>query len=603
MDISLVIDMIATAVIVITFSVIRFNAWPRHSPAGIRGKPFDFISAKRFVAFFAVYVLSVLMMILTLHGIPELTDHAYLKPIFEQWNLSAHGDSYAFWALTVVCIVSVPPLKKFEEDWRNRLHMLARIPRDVMELRNRIVAANRFTPSPFYYRIAKEQIAEAGKEFSPQFSLLEQRWLEYLENFEEEKRKGSIFWYFLNCVCLLIVAKHTCPYRILGSTEDTERKLQDLGSLIIARNGKDSQEYRKDLDEITEYLEICICKSIVKKHENAVDRVRALENCGFNTTHEDYFKPKLTASFLQCAAGVALVSVVSVLMILQVLANITPVPVTLERFVTWTLGSFLSFTVAIMAAAMVASFKGRSGSINQAVAMLVCLVISTLASAIYFIVVNELHLRSESNPIARVTLALSFGMLSPVVYRAIVMNTLDQSEVKRFAVTQGMILGIVMAAMQCAVSYTFNMRTAEPYTSVLHFFTAQENKMMYMAAIGFMKGAVLGTFISYLIQYTKRAQLLKSLRQYPRKEVEIPVRLSETGPPAVVLDISQGGMKITAQTVHQIGDKVQVDIFNGGPIEALVRWTRKKSRGRLEMGLLVPSHNIPTQNFLLQEGG
>ncbi|MBT3135185.1 PilZ domain-containing protein [Alteromonas sp. ALT199] len=602
MDISLLLNMVATAVIVITFSIVRFNAWPRESLAGIKGKPSDFISVKRFLAFFSLYVLSVLLMILVLHGIPELANYPAISHLFSGLNMPENGDSYAFWALAVVCLVSVPPLKKYEEDWRNRLHMLARIPRDVMELRSRINSVDRFTPSAFYYRIAKEQIAEAGKEFSPQFSLLEQRWLEYLENFEEEKRKGSIFWYFLNCVYMLTVAKQTCSYRILGSTESTERKLQDLGSLIITRDGQESSNYRKELKDIIEFLEVCICKSVVKKHENLTDRIQALESYGFKTNHDDCFRPKLASSFFVCGVYVAFVSVVSVLMIQQVLANSSPVPVTVERFFTWSLGSLLSFLLSIFAAAVVASFEGRRGNVNQAAAMLVCLVLSTLASAIYFIVVNELHVRSESNPIARTTLALSFGLLSPIVYRAIVTSTLDPSDLKRFAVVNGLTLGVALAFMQCAVSYTFNMNTTAPYVSIMHFFTAQENKMAYMAAIGFMKGASLGLFISFFIQHTKRSQLLKSLRQFPRKEVEIPVRLSESGPPALVLDISQAGMKITAQTLHNVGDKVKVEIFNGGTIDALVRWTKRKSRRRFEVGLLVPCHNVPTQNFLLQEG-
>ncbi|WP_158769995.1 PilZ domain-containing protein [Paraglaciecola sp. L1A13] len=601
----MLLDVFVALVIILFFSQKRFNSWSEAPPDSFKGKPIDYISPKSFVAYFLLYALSIATLTLALYGIPGLSQLSFFKPVLEALGIKQESQGWTIFALISISVASVAPLEKYEKEWRKKLHGFARIPRDVVELRGSLPLTDRFIPTDYYLKIAKEQIIKSGEELTPRYKSVETTWLEHLNNFSEEHKNKTIHWHFLNSLLLCVVAKSVCPPRLLGPTDESERRMLELGSLILNLEINESHKFINELDRMAEYFEICICKSIVRKYSDESERFNALKNCGFQPNGRDAFKSKLLTSLGQCLVGVSFVSIFSVAMILMVLENsidTDPANFFSDRFFLWSFGSFLSFSVAIMIAAVVAAQRKSDRSSSHLISIATCIALSTLAAALYFIIVSDLDARSESNPLARIVLALSFAMLSPVVYRAIIDNTFDSYEVKRLAFYNGFLLGGTLMVMQCAVSYTFNIQNIS-YSGLVDFFVAQNNKMIYLAIIGFFKGIILGTFVTFLIQHAKRAQYLKSLRIHPRASVQIPVNVASEGASAIAMDISKNGMKLETKGDLKAGDKLNFTFMRSDKTEGLVKWTKRKSRGRLVVGVLLSQQNETIVEYLRDKYG
>lgn len=602
-EIMIGLDPIVALLIVVIYSIQQFNTWPQTEEKLISGSPSDYINSHRFIQYCLLYGLSVVIVVLALYGIPALTEIPMIKEILKQIGFDQESKTFTIFALAAIAIIKIPGIKNYEHEWRKKLHALARIPRDVDDLKRNIDLENRFNPTKRYIELAEKQIKKAGMALQPEFKALETGWLEYLKNYQTEKQNKTIHWQYLNTLILMVIAKETCNQKSLNSTDDFEKKLTEIGSKLLSFHIHNYFAVAQNLSDISDYYTECICKQVVKQHTRANERYLALENYGFTVSHQDFSEPKLGLALAYCIAGVSFVSVVSVALLQLVLLNSGSIPhFSAEQFATWSIGSFLSFSCAILVGAIIAAHMKVNKTLNMISGLIICLILSTLASALYFLIVQDLNARSVGNPVARVTLAFSFALLSPFVYRAITHSTLCGSDVIKFSVLQGFIAGLCLMLMQCLVSITFNIESFN-YVSFATFISEQNHKMAFTAAIGFGKGFLLTTFISYLIQKTKQQQFFESLRANPRVSTEIPLRLCELNDTVLTKDISKKGIRLEANAQLKVGDEIHLESANTGAIHGLVKWTKRKAQGKILAGVYISDDHPLLNNFLRENFG
>jgi len=609
MDITFnLIDTLVAIIIIALYSAQRFNTWP--APSNHSGdiktvfsdQPSDYINIKRFLIFYLIYALSVCILMLVFYGIPELLQIHAVSTVLKSVGIPEDNRTFVIFSLIAIAVLKIPIIAENEIKWRRQLHQWARIPREVDDLKKVLMRADEFTPTEDYIKQARQNIKKRGLSLQPRFKQMEIAWLEYLNDFQKEKENNTVYWKFLHCLILFIMAKEICSSRILGSIKDTEEDIFSLGSKITSTIESNPTDV-KELDTMSNHFVECICKQVVKIHPDSEERLRMLKNLGFGISHQDCVEPKYGQAFLLCSFGVAFASLFSVAAILQVLSRLDK-----DRLLTWTLGSFLSLCIAIFVAFIIYTQLKHKRAIDTISAQLVCLFVSTLASALYFIIVPELNARSTGNPLARIVLAMSFATLSPFVYRAIEQtkfsteNNFRTDKIRRFAIAQGVMLGVIMMVFQCLVSVSFQLKPENPH-ALTNFLSIEKTKLAFLATIGFTKGFFLAAYTTYLIQITKRIYLISCLRAQPRAKEELPLPLSSENAPAWALDISKNGLRIETDSNIQAGDFIELESVATGKISGQVKWINRISGGKTVAGVFL-SQNYPVlHNYLRKRYG
>ena len=594
------IDPLVALLIIGFFSAHRFNTWPSPQNPALSGRPSDYINTGRFVVFYLLYAMSVGVLTLAFYGIPELLQIGLVRDALASVGIPPESRTLSIFSLIAIMVLNIPVVANNEKEWRRQLHNWARIPRDVDDLKKSLTRADRFMPTERHIELARLEIKKAGMSLQPQFKALETGWLAYLDGFQVEMGNNTVYWRFLRCLLLLIIARETCSTRILGGMSEAEQQVVLLGSRILSFDGEQRHAVVDDLDAMADYFIECICKQVIKNYAKPEERVQALRNLGFGVSHQDCVQLRFGRTFAYCLVGVGFCSLLSVAAIrLVLLMNGKIESFSVETFLTWSTGNFLSLCVALFVAAIIYTQMKHERAIDTISAVFVCLFVSTLASALYFIVVRDLGRNSVGNPLARIMLAMSFAALSPFVYRAITQTSFSGGEIRRFALLQGVVLGVAMMVLQYLVYVVFNIERIQ-LDSVSDYLGGSGGILVYMAIIGFAKGFFLGFYISYLIQKTKRAQLLKSLRVQPRATAEFSLRLIDGNNPVLARDVSRNGLKIEAVSNFQPGERIELESAVTGKIEGLIKWTQHRSRGRVLAGIFL-SRDYPILNEYLRE--
>jgi hypothetical protein len=203
---------------------------------------------------------------------------------------------------------------------------------------------------------------------------------------------------------------------------------------------------------------------------------------------------------------------------------------------------------------------------------------------------------------------MSFATLSPFVYRAIEQtkfsteNNFRTDKIRRFAIVQGVMLGVIMMVFQCLVSVSFQHKF-ENLHSLTNFLSIEKTKLAFLATIGFTKGFFLAAYTTYLIQITKRIYLISCLRAQPRAKEELPLPLSSENAPAWALDISKNGLRIETDSNIQAGDFIELESVATGKISGQVKWINRISGGKTVDGVFLPQNYPVLHNYLRKRYG
>ncbi|MDX1694751.1 MAG: PilZ domain-containing protein [Ketobacteraceae bacterium] len=564
----------------------RFNRWPTGQSALFTGKPADYIDATRYRGYCLLYILTFFILTLALYSSPELLT---LLPVSEEFKDAVlNNKSYTVCSVIVIAALAQQKIAAYDEQWRQQLHQWARIPRAVEEIMQSISQSDNFMLTAGYRNRIKQNLVR-GEDGSLWGSPRNPYWLEVIDNLEEEKRQRSINWYYIKCVALFMIVEDICKGLSVDDLRLKENRLMELGRVIQLsdQDERETLEQKEELDKLSVHFLVNICKHLVKKYPRKDEQYTAFKNLGFMISHHDYAEVSVKDAVIWCLLVVLFVSVVSVFAILSVLdATIPGEFVTAERFLRWGSGSFVSFCVAIFVGMMMKKLPARSGPPRMYLFFLTVL-ISTLATFIYFQIVSDLSQRSQDLPYARVILAMSFSTLSIIVLKAMDRTSHDHRDVLVGSFLHGLYFGLVMAILQPLISLAFNWEDAKDADSVYSYFLANDWKFSMMSLIGFGKGLLVAWGISYSIQEVQRKQLLAALRQSPRVEDMMISRLkAPDGEYRInIRNLSTKGARIQCREHLALGDKIQLESPTIGRVDGVVRWTQSKLWGSQVAGI------------------
>ena len=287
---TLLVDIFISLFIILFLIGQRFNEWPKTTKPRpkLSGKPIDYINPFRYYTFFFVYISTFLVVGLAADNL-GLAVHEYIFIPNDMKNLlSILGDqSYTIYALFLWALVNLKFIKEWDDRWRNRLQDAARIPKAVLDMKQKIlVHDNEITPRKDQL---KELIAEMRKNGVGDY------WEPYIDNCLEEQEQSSLEWHFLKTkyihqackmmrVNMLFDKKADNQGAENQDVENYEKRLKEL-AYMISTPGRHMEETKQYMDEIITmytYLVECLCKHVIRKYTSKRVQLKALEYIGFN---------------------------------------------------------------------------------------------------------------------------------------------------------------------------------------------------------------------------------------------------------------------------------------------------------------------------------
>jgi len=165
MDNFFIFDISASIIIAYCFLLPSFNEWPKSEQGQFTSSPKSYISDQRYFLFGSIYIVSYLLFAFAISQVPELSSliNNFLdipeplpKAPADSLNLTSttektgaekaeNGpDSFSLTASIIMlegAIKMVPRLQTLDEKWRGHLLALARIPKDVLNLKFSVFSA------------------------------------------------------------------------------------------------------------------------------------------------------------------------------------------------------------------------------------------------------------------------------------------------------------------------------------------------------------------------------------------------------------------------------------------------------------------------------
>lgn len=569
------LDILISFVILFVVVGSRFNKWPTEQSRLFTGKPSDYIDDLRYRGFCLVYVFTFFVVTAVLFSFPEFLR---FLPGVEGQDITL---TYTMCSILVVSALAQQKISAYDEQWRQKLHEWARIPKTVEEVSRKIIYSNNYLPTNSYLQQLQKNLQREDDSL--------QRWVVAIENIKKEKDNHSIDWYYVKCACLSLVARDICSGPSAENLKAKTTRIEELGRLIpfASPSEKEFNSYKNELEDMSRYFIECLCKYLIKKYPRSDEQYSAFKNFGFIINQSDSTDVSVKDAIVWCVFGVILISVCSVISLLSILDARSPMDfLTTDRFVSWSLGSSVSFIIAIFVGLLVKKMPSRKLR-NGIYTYLITLLLATLASFIYFQVVRSLGEQSARLPYARFLMALSFSTLSIVVLKALGNTSNDRRDVIISSLFHGLNLGIVMAILQVLISIAFTWDRFIAPASIADLFLREEGKLMMICTVGLFKGFFVGAGISYVIQEIQRKQLLEALRQNPRVDQVSVMKLTKGDSEFNIntRDISKNGAKILCRENLASGDKVLMKSPVLGNMEGVVRWSRSLLWGRQIAGV------------------
>ncbi|UZE94541.1 PilZ domain-containing protein [Alkalimarinus alittae] len=597
-----IIDILFSALFLSVVVGTRFNKWPAEQSKLFTGSPSDYIDGPRFKGYCLIYILTFFVLTLIVRNSPQLLD--ILKVVLDtqatqvpQSNgIATH--SYLIISIAVFIISTLPMVSPYDEQWRKKLHVWARIPQSVKEITRGIIRSNAFMPTPRILSELKREITRSEQQ--SRFALS-------IENLDQEKAARSIDWYYIQCASLLLIVKELCLDLTVNDLKTKGIRIEELGRIITSPsfNENEFNKYKHELEELSLYFVECICKHVIKKYPRKDAQYTAFKNLGFVISQHDSSEIRIKDAISLCFIGVILISISSVAALLLILDFYQPERQYLDvaKFVSWTTGSIISFSIAIFVGIVIKKMPSADVKVGM-FTYFIALLFATLASFVFFVIVRDLALSLEKLPIARICLAMSFSTLSIVVIKALNNASYDRKEVVVSSLFYGIVLGVVMAVFQVLISIAFSWNRIPESVSVLtHYFS--DWKLFFLFSVGFLKGLFVGGGISYFIQKTQREQLLAALRKNPRVNRVLVMEL-KSGEKAFYIntkDISTNGIKIqTRETLHS-GDQIELSSPIIGSIKGVIKWTQSQLLGKQIAGIEFTKSTHTLQKYIRDNYG
>ncbi len=586
------LDIAFSLFILFVYTQRKFNSWPQETHNLFDGRPSDYASGKRFLVTYLVYAASGLLAVTALCMVPQLTNIPPFSTIYKDLGIPVDERRLTAFVVLGIALLANARLDGWERSWREALHNLARIPREVEDSIRNIESNDLFMPTAADLSKLKatiNQYVEEGENVSDADILA--FWDNALENIEEEKARNSLSWRYLKCLALANIEMATCPASRATPNEAFQSQLGNYCLDIPVHGAKRARDFSRNLETMSRFYLGSICKCLVKRCHDECSRCSEFRLLGFDVRPGEQARPPYGLVALVCLTVILLVTMVSVFLLIQVINHFQDSGYGMEEFWTWSLGWVICLYASLFLGVVVRYSVGKRQEIGDLNAYIVCFVLATSASAVYFVVHSLLQGGSRPDTAGRVMLSMSFGVLCPFIYRAVEHIPADQRDYLRFAISQGLVLGIFSLFLQCGVALAF-ARVAEgvekDFQWMQTYINANGQYLAALAVVGFAKGAALGMLLSYALQRAKHEFALASTRPRRRKH-HMALTLSAPGNRADVTvttrNVSNDGVQVQGNVALNPGERVRLHSPQFGELEGVVRWTSDRRSGGLRAGI------------------
>lgn len=596
----MVLDVVASVVILLAIIAPRFNKWTRTNEKLFNGTPHEYIDDMRYCFYWSVYLFTYVVLVAVLYNFPELMPVSNTTLESSTWYTSL-SEIFGQHSIAISCLIITSVLNNskathYDELWRDYLHKWARIPRAVEEIKIAIIQGDGYSPASYYIELAKSELRRES-EASPRGEQLLSYWLDLFDQWKVEKNNRTINWAYIRCMCLMLVARDLCGRYGSSELQRKDDRIRDIGKIIpfLSRGDIDAVDQQHELELLSKYFIECICKTIVKKYPAKQGQLKAFQNLGFDLKFHDTAEVHAGEAIMYCVIGVVLISGLSTAMITSILGRE-------ENFMSWTMGSVVALTISIFVGLLIQKLNSRKESEARLPAYVLTLVVATIGALGY------MHFASgPSSSLGRMVLALSYSSLAVVVFRALEDIYFEMKYVYLASLISAFALGVAMGLLQVGVSlaFMFDRGVISLDTMYLGMIADDNWKLAKLGLVGVFKGFFLGGMVTFLILDLMRRKQLTALRRSPRVKFNkiVDVKNGEVSFRVNSKDLSKSGMLIRCGSELMEGEKVKVETPLFGVVKGIVRWVQPSIFGRSLAGIEFTDESNELNNYIRQKYG
>ncbi|WP_339804185.1 PilZ domain-containing protein [uncultured Marinobacter sp.] len=580
------LDVLLGLFILFLFCNKRFNKWPKTESLNFSGQPEDYIDQKRYSTFRLIYFLSFSIYSLALFLVPDLLK--VLFPAFDNPLLEASAD-YQYFSLSAALAIGtlkISTVQNRDEEWRKNLHDWARIPRAVEDVMHQILINNKITINSHYERelkvIISEKLSGPNKTF----------WLGAFEKWSDQTEENSVHLPTVHdlifCFYCLKIVKELSPAHIfIKDIKDIEDKIENIANILPSQFGSASEKQTDDeLGKIKQYLTECICRHIIKTYSNPRDQYDSFSRLGFQVRIRDTPKSINFNIMIYCIiSGLFITALTTSFTIISIDRQTEISYFTNARFLTWTSGAFICSCLSMFSGV----FFYFNKTLPDLSKYLSAFMFSSLLGFIYFHISTELMNRSDDNVLARMVVSSMYASISLVVLRALEIRTHYKRELIVNTAFNSVALGVFMMIFQILTTIAFD--SSAP--------------LVESGLIGFLKGALWGGMITYLIAGSARKSILFGMRSSPRAPEHIVLKIIEGdfSERTITKDISRGGAQIKTQAKFNKGQVINLSSNQLGNLSGEIQWAHRSITGDQHLGIRFLENNDKLKNYLRVKHG
>lgn len=592
MDITLT-DALISLAIAYVFLLPGFNQWPREDFSQFSGTPKNYISSTRYFLFGTTYVLSFLifayalgqlgLLATLLDQVPAGETTATADSPFALLNLlrNAFGDNTL--PIATVLIVGgvklLPQLKQLDDKWRGYLLTLARVPKDALDLKQLILAG-------LQHQLPKSKRMEA---------LINQLKTRDAYNYWREFDAQNPGFGSHNELKTLIVknlylAQANRSFDLIASDSQDLLSAEELtantGSVLppldLDSNPEIFFQYKNQLDKNLKMLAEMLARNTVKAHSKRAAQLAKMKYFGLEMDYLD--RHDLKMDILKPAAtitlGLLVVNLVVISLGLMLFDSLKISPPShmeawfeLSRALRWSLGSWISLTVAIFFGCFFHETLTKHSETVAPLAYFLAFFFATLGSGLYFLASRA------SFSASHIWLSISFGLMALVTMKSGATDSFSSRETLKKAHQITLVYASAVAVLQMLIIVTLQ---------------GLEAIVMRDALVWFVFGFAKGYFTAFLVTHTlldyHTRKSFEGRRKFPRipYQKRVTGQLNNAQTEMLIKNISFGGalVRFPEGQIPATGQTLVLD-FDFSPVPGVIVWA-EDSLARLRFDAAAP---------------
>ena len=587
----LFIDVFLGAMILLTLIAPRFNSWTSNENKNYSGTPKEYINIFRYYYFLSVYLLTFVLFIFILKnaylqlegGIISIPEAFYPKL---QKLVSVLGEgSITFISLFLCSLLNNNKIKEYDEIWRDYLLVIARIPKNVEDMKNHFIR-KRESFKPDKYKLRKLFDMKLCKENSDY-------WENVYKSINAENEISELNLNYVKAQYLIYEIKGMEYSRKKAKANDIVRwgnEIDSIGKEIPFVNEIKVPdiytEKKKSIDSILLHCYELICKYVVQYYPDTEHQYRVLKRFGLEPKFSDRVQIKYIESIFIAITGVSLLSLLSlwgffyVNDLLQIQGPGDNPWLDYSRLFRWTLASVLCYLVSIVLAVFIKKItENNSAARSRMGAYLITGVLATIGSSSYFLLFRQNFTTDAIG--GYLFLSISLGAIALVaIYSLDNVNTTNKKEVYISALKIASIFGFVQAFLQLGVKIGFS--PSHTVFDLWNLIVSYDPSTYISLVYGFVKGFLIAFTISYTIQESTRIQLAKAKRVNPRVRYvsSMETKSGERTMEIITRNISKSGLLIQGRKILSMKKNITLMFPNPiGEVVGVIIWKTKNFAG------------------------